>query len=90
MCSVLVPITGFMALFAGMAMDAPDSHKSPGKWLFVFSMMAAPLALLVAAIFAWVRIEAGDYWAAIRWCLLGVIPFAVAMVVLQFNWFEKQ
>ena len=89
-CSLLVPVTGFMALFAGMAMDAPGSEKSTGKWLFVFSMMAAPLALLGAAIFAWKRIAAGDYMPALRYCMLGLIPLAVAMFLLQFNWFEKK
>lgn len=54
-CSFLVPVTGFMALFAGMAMDAPGSEKSIWKWLFVFSMMAAPFALLGAAFFACIK-----------------------------------
>lgn len=89
-CSFLVPVTGFMALFAGMAMDAPGSEKSIWKWLFVFSMMAAPFALLGAAFFAWRRLLAGNYLPALGYCLAGLAPFALAMVLLHFNWFERR
>ncbi|MCK6695344.1 MAG: hypothetical protein L6Q97_24985 [Thermoanaerobaculia bacterium] len=90
LCSRRTPVTGFMALFAGMAMDAPGSGKSTGKWMFVLSMMAAPFALLGAVIFCWKSIIAGDYARALGYCALGLIPFALAMLLLQFNWFEKK
>lgn len=89
LCSLLVPVTGFMALFAGTAMDAPGSEKSMGKWLFVFLLMAAPFALLGAVIFAWKSIVAGNYATAPGYCALGLLPFVLAMLLLQFNWFEK-
>lgn len=89
LCSLLTPVTGFMALFAGMAMDAPGSGKSTGKWMFVYSLMAAPVALLGAVIFAWKSIAAGNYATALGYCALGLLPFALAMLLLQFNWFEK-
>lgn len=88
-CSLLAPVAGFMALFAGTAMDAPGSEKSIGKWMFVFSMMAAPFALLGAVILAWKSIAAGDYARGLGYCALGLLPFALAMFLLQFNWFEK-
>lgn len=89
-CSLLVPVTGYMALFAGMAMDAPGSEKSIGKKLFVLTLMASPFALLWAAITSWKRIAVGDYGAALLWCPLSLIPFAVAMFLLHFDWFEKK
>lgn len=88
-CTLLVPVTGFMALFAGMAMDAPGSDKSPGKWLFVFSMMFAPIALLGAIIKAWTSIAHNEYSVALWWSLLGLLPFGLAMLLLHFDWFDK-
>lgn len=89
-CSLLVPITGYMALFAGMAMDAPGSEKSTGKRCFVASMMSAPLALLGGSIMSWKRIIAVDYPTALLWGVLGLVPFGFAMFLLHFNWFEKK
>lgn len=88
-CTLLIPVAGFMALFAGMAMDAPESGKSVGKWLFVFSMMLAPIALLGAVVKAWTSIIRHEYSVALWSSLLGLLPFALAMLLLHFNWFEK-
>lgn len=88
-CTLLIPVTGFMALFAGTAMDAPGSNKSPGKWVFVFSMMLAPIALLGAVIKAWTSIAQNEFSVAWWWCLLGLIPFALATLLLHFDWFDK-
>jgi|GEM_PF-3885226 len=88
-CTLLIPVTGFMSLFAGMAMDAPGSDKSPGKWVFVFSMMLAPIVLLGAVIKVWVSIAHNEYSVALWWCFLGLLPFALAMLLLHFDWFDK-
>jgi hypothetical protein len=88
-CTLLIPVTGFIALFAGMAMDAPGSSKSPGKWLFVFSMMLAPIALLGAVVKAWTSIARNAYSDALWWSFLGLTPFALALLLLHFDWFDK-
>lgn len=89
-CSVLVPVAALLAAFSPMSMDAPESHQSWGKWLFVLALVCAPFALLGAAVFAWKRIMAGNYALVPQYCLLSLIPLAVALLLLKFDWFDKK
>ncbi len=78
-------LTGFMAMFSPMAMDAPGSEKSTLLWAFVYLMMTSPIAFVVTDIFAWVQFGKGNYGAAIRWTWLGFLPMTLAFLALFFN-----
>lgn len=75
-------VSGFMAMFSPMAMDAPGSEKSTALWAFVYLMLASPFAFVVADILAWIQFGKGNYGGAIKWALLGFVPFVAALVSL--------
>lgn len=78
-------LTGFMAMFSPMAMDAPGSEKSKLLWAFVYLMMASPIAFIVTDIIAWIKFGKGDYGAAILWAMLGFVPVTLAFLAMFFN-----
>lgn len=75
-------ISGFMAMFSPMAMDAPGSEKSTALWAFVYLMFASPVAFLVTDIIAWVQFGKGNYGASALWAALGFVPFLAAFTAL--------
>ena len=78
-------ISGFMAMLSPMAMDAPGSEKSTSLWVFVYLMLASPIVFIVTDIFAWLQFGKGNYGAAIRWVMVGFIPFVCAFLALFLN-----
>ncbi|MCU0349106.1 MAG: hypothetical protein MUC59_19360 [Saprospiraceae bacterium] len=78
----MAAVSGMMAMFSPMAMDAPGSEKSKLLWAFVYLMMASPVAFIVTDVLAWVQFGKGNYGAAIRWALIGFLPFVLAFLSL--------
>lgn len=78
-------VAGFMAMFSPMAMDAPGSEKSMLNWMFVFLMLASPVAFVITDVLAWIQFAKGNYSRAITWALLGFVPILVAFLVLFLN-----
>lgn len=75
-------LTGFMAMFAPMAMDAPGTENSTPHWMFVILMMASPVAFIVTDLIAWAKFGKGNYPATVKVALLGWLPFVVAILAL--------
>lgn len=75
-------VSGFMAMFSPMAMDAPGSEKSKALWAFVYLMMASPVAFLVTDIIAWVQFGKGNYGTSAIWAAVGFVPLVLAFVAM--------
>ncbi len=75
-------VSGFMAMFSPMAMDAPGSEKSTALWAFVYLMFASPVAFIITDIVAWIQFAKGNHGSAIKWVLLGFLPFVAAFIAL--------
>lgn len=80
--AAMVLVSGFMAMFSPMVMDSPGSEKSTFSWIFLYLMLASPVAFVVADIIAWIQFAKGNYAGAIKWTLLGFIPFVAAILSL--------
>ena len=78
----MVVVSGFMAMMSPMIMDAPGSEKSTFNWLFIYLMMASPIAFIGSDIVAWIQFGKGNYGASVKWALLGFLPFVAALVAL--------
>ena len=78
----MVVVSGFMAMMSPMVMDSPGSEKSTYSWLFVYLMLASPLAFIVTDIVAWIQFCKGNYGASVKWVLLGFLPFVAAFIAL--------
>ncbi len=78
-------LSGFMAMFSPMAMDAPGSEKIASLKVFVYLMLASPLAFLITDVLAWIRFSKGNYAAASTIAALGWLPFLVAIIALFFT-----
>ncbi|GEM_PF-2986184 len=75
-------VSAFIAMFSPMAMDAPGSEKSTALWAFVYLMFASPVAFVITDIVGWIQFGKGNYGAAIKWVLLGFVPFVAAFSAL--------
>ncbi len=75
-------LTGFMAMFAPMAMDAPGSENSTPHWVFVTLMMLSPLAFIATDLLAWIKFGKDNYAAAAKIAAFGWLPFLVAILAL--------
>lgn len=75
-------VSGFIAMFSPMAMDAPGSEKSTALRAFVYLMFASPVAFLIADIIAWIQFGSPNYGAAALWAAVGFVPFLAAFVAL--------
>jgi hypothetical protein len=80
--AAMAVVSGFMAMFSPMVMDAPGSEKSIFNWMFLCLLLASPLAFVVTDIFAWVQFGKGNYGASVRWVVFGFIPLVLAFVSL--------
>ncbi|MCC6722888.1 MAG: hypothetical protein IT258_00160 [Saprospiraceae bacterium] len=78
-------VSGFMAMFSPMAMDAPGSEKITSLKVFVYLMFASPLVFLITDALAWMRYSKGNYAAASTVAALGWLPFLIAILALFFT-----
>lgn len=75
-------VSGFMAMFSPMVMDSPGTENSTFSWVFLYLMLASPVAFVLTDLIAWIQFAKGNYSAAIKWVLLGFIPFVAAILSL--------
>lgn len=90
LCTLMAPLSIYLALFAPMAMDAPGSEHSPGKWCFVAALFIAPLVLIPSVWYAWAAILNARHGIALGWCGVGLLPLALGWYLLENNWFDKK
>lgn len=83
-------LSGFMAMFSPMAMDAPGSEKIVALKVFVYLMFASPLAFLITDVLAWICFGKSRYAVASTLAALGWLPFLVAIIALFFTGSKPQ
>ena len=77
-----VVIGGFMAMMSVMMFDAPGSEHNPAVILLFCSMVAFPLACIVAVILGWTAIGRHRDRGALWLSLLPLVPIATAVTAV--------